>query len=713
MNNRNSIAGETHSALEEIDDFDKSVQRFRRGKVPESVFLEHRLRHGVYGMRQEGVHMMRNKLPLGLISPEQLDAMADLTEAYGGGIAHLTTRQDIQVHFIELEQTPEVMRVLARAEGTFREACGNVVRNITAAEVSGVWPDEAFDVTPHGMALATFLLRHPDGQSLGRKMKIHLSSTFSADWNLASIHDIGATAVLRDGRRGFEIRAGGGLGAVPHEAPVLYDFLPEAELLPLSHAILRVFARLGEKKKRARARLKFLIAGVGLEAFREEVDRERAELPFNPAWSAFIDAENPWTDSPLHPAGSAFPTSDDADTAQWLRTNVYPQRQAGYAAVKVRVPTGDLTPTQLRGLATLLRDHIGDSARVGVDQSLLLRWVSFDQLLVVREALVGLGLGQPNAGGLGDTVTCPGADTCKLGITSPRSVARFAQPTLDRLARNPRLQGIRVKISGCPNSCAQHQVADIGFFGAARTLKGVTAPHFMLILGGIRGGLGAGEKLGDGFGTPLLKVPALRVSDAIEALLGAYLEQAHPAEAFGHFTRRLGRDALKQLLHPFTELPPPDVAPEFYREPGSTGSFTVRRGVGECAGEIVDLADLLLADADREAEQAMDLFESDADAALVISRSQKSMILAARALLSLEGLTNLDAFDPVQAFRERFYDSGRFYEGVGHYFLDGSQLDAPIDADRLRRLVVEAGLFVEEAHTVVGKLANPYAGAAK
>jgi sulfite reductase (ferredoxin) len=589
-----------------------------------------------------------------------------------------------------------------------------VVRNITAAEVSGIWPDEAFDVTPHGMALAKFLLRHPDGQSLGRKMKIHLSSTFDPDWNLSSIHDIGATAVILNGQRGFEIRVGGGLGAVPHEAQVLYEFLPEDELLPLSHAILRVFARLGEKKKRARARLKFLVAGLGLDGFRQEVEAERSALPFNSEWSAFLTQEHhPWTDTPLRPRGSVFPSSEDPEVGQWLRTNVYRQSQEGYAAVKVRVPTGDLTPTQLRGLAALLRAHVGDTARVGVDQSLLLRWVAFDRLLIVRDALAALDLARSNAGGLGDTVACPGADTCKLGITSPRAAARHVQPLLDRLAKNPRLQGIRVKISGCPNSCAQHQVADIGFFGAARTVNGVTAPHFMLILGGMRGGLGAGDKLGDGFGTPLIKVPALRVGDAIETLLGTYLERSEPGEAFGTFARRLGRRELKGLLQSLTDLPAPDVAPEFYREPGSTETFTVRRGVGECAGEVIDLADLLLADADREAEQALDLFESEGDTGAIVARSQKAMTLAARALLSLDGLTNPDAFDPVDAFRERFYDRGRFYEGVGHYFLAGSELDASLDPDRLRRLVAEAGLFVEEAHTVVAKTANPYAGVAK
>ncbi len=258
----------TPEAAASIDSFQSNLGRFLDGKVPDASFLEYRLRHGVYGQRQDGVHMMRSKLPLGLLDPEQLDAFADLTEAYAAGIAHLTTRQDIQVHFVPLSSTPELMRVLARAEMTSREACGNVVRNVCASEVAGVEPGEAFDVTPYGMALAAFLLQHPDGQSLGRKFKVSLAGSFDPRFNLAAIHDLGATAVLRDGQRGFHVRVGGGLGAVPHEAPVLTEFLPVDELLPLAQVLLRLFARHGEKEKRARARLKFLVAQWGIERFR-------------------------------------------------------------------------------------------------------------------------------------------------------------------------------------------------------------------------------------------------------------------------------------------------------------------------------------------------------------------------------------------------------------------------------------------------------------
>ena len=489
---RNSIAGDPVRVHTELNDFETSIDRFLEGRIPEASFLEYRLRHGVYGQRQDGVHMMRSKLPLGLLGPEQLEAFADLTEAYSAGTAHLTTRQDIQVHFVPLRKTPDLMRVLADAEMTSREACGNVVRNVTASELAGVEPGEAFDVTPYGMALAEFLLRHPDGQSLGRKFKITLSGSFDPYFNTGPIHDIGATAVVEGEQRGFHIVVGGGLGAVPHEAKLLSRFVPAEELLPLSLAILRVFAQHGEKKKRAKARMKFLVARWGIEKFREVVQAERARLH-----AEGVDQgedllrqhlAGPWTDRPVHPPAETHPIPADPDEAQWLRTNVLRQRQAGYAAVRVRVPRGDLQPAQLRSLADILRSHSGDTLRIAADQSLVIRFVPFDRLRAVRDALRAIGLGKSRASGLGDTVTCPGADSCKLGITSPRAIARHMEPVLDRLAENPRLEQLRVKISGCPNSCAQQQTADIGLFGAARTVESQTAPHYILFVGGRPGG---------------------------------------------------------------------------------------------------------------------------------------------------------------------------------------------------------------------------------
>ncbi|MBX2801462.1 MAG: nitrite/sulfite reductase [Myxococcales bacterium] len=698
---RPSIAGRRDQVATELDDLEHSIARFRAGKVPEAVFLEYRLRHGVYGQRQDGVHMLRSKLPLGLVHPDQLDAFADIAETYGHGIAHLTTRQDIQVHFVGLEQTPDLQRVLADAEATAREACGNVVRNVTASTDAGVSQAEPFDVTAYGMALAQFLLRHPDGQSLGRKFKITLASSFDPSQNLAAIHDLGATAVIRDGTRGFHVRVGGGLGAVPHEAPVLTEFLAAEELLPTALAMLRLFARHGEKAKRARARLKFLVAKWGIELFRQEVAAERAQLRDDPAWRQF-ELER-WTDTPLHAPADASAPRSDAEAA-WRRTNVHPQRQEGYAQVHVTVPRGDLDPTQLRGLARLLREHVGDTTRIGVDQSLRIRWVAADRLSAVYDGLAAVGLAGTHAGGISDPVTCPGADTCKLGITSPRRATRSIQAALDALTTDPRIAALRIHVSGCPNSCAQHQIADIGFFGASRTVAGHAAPHFVLMLGGRRDGVGDTGAPGSGFALPITKVPAARMQDAVQRVARAFLARSTPEEAFGDWVRREGRAALKAELADLGQLPPIDEAPQMYREAGSDAPFAVQRGVGECAGEVVLLSDLLLSEADREADAALALLDDGGAPAEVRARAKAAFSAAARALLSTEGLTDPRSFDELQAFRDRYYDAGRIFEGVGHYYLE-AMTEESAQGDRLRRLAVEAGLFVEEAHTIVGRLA--------
>lgn len=706
-----SIAGDRATVAAELDTLAETVARFQQGRVPEAAFLEYRLRHGIYGQRQDGVHMLRSKLPLGLIGADQLDAFADLTEAYASGVAHLTTRQDIQVHFVPLAQTPALLRVLAAAEMTSREACGNVVRNVCASPLAGVAPGEAFDVTAHGMALARFLLRHPDGQNLGRKFKISLSGDMGPRFNLAAVHDLGLTAVRRgDGDRGFVVEVGGGLGAVPHEARRLTDFLPEAELLPTALAVLRLFARHGEKQKRARARLKFLVADWGIERFAAAVWAERALLPDEEVWRAHLGDDDTWADRPLHPPSAAFPSvPGDPDAQRWLQDNVFPQRQQGYAAVKVRVPQGDLRPEQLRQLAALLRAHTGDTLRIGWDQSLYLRHVPLDRLLAVREGLLAAGLGAAGAGGLGDTVTCPGADTCKLGITSPRAAARQMQAALDGLsAAAPQVADLRLHISGCPNACAQHQIADIGFFGAVRTREGVPAPHYMLLLGGRADGRSPqpGQE-GAGFGTTILKIPAARLGEAVERLAWTYVTEAAPGESFRDFSVRLGRVRAKGLLQDLTDLPSPHAAPLLYREHGKADQpFAVVRGTGECAGAVVLRADLLLVDADRAADEAVARLEEGAAPADIQASALAAMHTAARALLDAEGLSAPP--DPVAAFRETFYDTGRFFEGVGHHYLRAAQ-EGPADlqGDRLRRLVVEAGLFVEEVHAALGRLRNP------
>lgn len=695
---RPGIAGTSFVVREEIDALQHTVRRYQEGRIPDAVFLEYRLRHGIYGQRQDGVHMLRSKLPLGLLSPEQLEAFADIADRFGHGVAHLTTRQDIQVHFVALDRTPDLLRVLADAEGTAREACGNVVRNVTAAPDAGIAPDEPFDVTPWGMWLAQGLLRHPDGQSLGRKFKIVLVGHPGSVWDLARIHDLAATAVVRDGRPGFEVRAGGGLGAVPHVAPILAEWIPATELLPLALAVLRVFARHGEKAKRARARLKFLVADQGIAWFRAAVAEERLLLP---------PIEGPtgtdvWTDAPLRPPAPEIPEPRSRAEARWRRDSLVPQRQPGYVAVRIRVPRGDLDPAQLRGLAVLLRTEVGDTLRIAPDQSLLLRFVAGDRVPAVYDALGALELARAGAGGIGDPVTCPGADTCKLGITSPRALARQIEGRLDALATDDRVAGLRIHVSGCPNACAQTHIADIGLFGAARSIEGRAAPHYIVLLGGRRDGTT--------FGMPVTRVPAVRVGDAIERLVSAFADESGPDESFPAWVDRRGRPALKLLLEDLDGLPPFADAPEAWREHGRDEVFAVRRGVGECAGEVVLHVDLLLTEADREAERALVAFETG-DPAEASRLSLAAMLAAARALLSLDGPVPVDDDSVTRAFGERFVDGGRFFEGIGHYLRQASA-EAPPGGDRLRRRIIESGLFVEEAHTVVARHRSPARGVA-
>jgi sulfite reductase beta subunit-like hemoprotein len=389
----------------------------------------------------------------------------------------------------------------------------------------------------------------------------------------------------------------------------------------------------------------------------------------------------------------------------WLRTNTFDQAQDGYRSVKVRVPRGDLSPAQLRGIAALLREHTGDTLRILPDQALLIRWVPTDRLRAVRNALAKLDLGLARAGGLGDTVTCPGADSCKLGITSPRSLARSIQPMLDTLGRDPRLESLRIHVSGCPNSCAQHHIADIGFFGGAKRAGGAAAPHYMLMLGGLPGGTGA-EVPGKAFGLPVMKIPASRVPEAISRLAQLFLADGDGL-SFGEFARRIGRAEFKRQLADLTELPSFDEAPEMYKEPGSDVLFAISVGKGECAGAMVDQSDLLLAAAAREADTALQLLEDAGDVPTLVQAANDAMLQAAQAMLAVTNVFEQRGDIVEREFRLRFYDSGQIFEGVGHYFLHARSEDPAAVArnpDRLRRLVVEAGLFVEEAHSLTLRL---------
>src|SRR6202030_4261994 len=417
-------------------------------KVEERLFAETRLRRGVYGQRYDngqrhdgkkvqqiaypsgdltkGPHtmwdapgMQRIKIPFGGLNASQLETLAELSEEYSDGIAHVTTRQDFQLHFIHIEDTPSIMRRLAAVGITTREACGNTVRNVTACPIAGVCREQAFDVTPYAKATAYFLLGHPDTQDFGRKFKIAFSGCRDNACGVIRLHDIGLIAVTREGKRGFEVYMGGGLGTVPQQAKLFDEFLPEEELLPIAQATARVFARLGEKKNRNTARLKFLLTKLGIDEFKRLVRAERATLPPDPAWTDYLRDIPTYQEQPPKPQSLLqIETKRLEGFHTWSKSNVYRQRQAGYATVTVALPLGDITADQLRTLADLARRYVKETVRSTVEQNIVLRWESEGDLPALYSELKAAGLSQPGAGTIVDVTACPGTDTCKLGISS-------------------------------------------------------------------------------------------------------------------------------------------------------------------------------------------------------------------------------------------------------------------------------------------------------
>ena len=503
---------------EEIDLFEGQMELRRQDRFDEKVFAETRLRRGAYGQRYDNGHrhdgsltrqlefseaptkgpdtewhapgMQRIKVPFGGLNPEQLDVLAELAEEYSDEILHVTTRQDIQLHFVHIEDTPDLMRRLASVGITTREACGNSVRNVTACPLAGVCHSETFDTTPYANALFEFLLGHDDVQDFGRKFKPAFSGCEHEACGLVKMHDIGYLAQIREvegkPKRGFRFYVGGGLGTVTHNAKILADFVPEEEFLPLTQAICRVFARLGEKKNRNRARIKFLVAKLGIEEFCRLVEEERKALPHDPSWTNYLSNLNAFDESPNRSPSDLAEGPHPDGFKSWFATNVYRQRQDGYAVVTINLPLGDLTSEQAWQLADVARNYTPDAMRTTVEQNIVLRWVPEGDLVSLYQELSEIGLATPGAGTIVDITSCPGTDTCKLGIAASRGLAAELRTRLatQNASLDQAVKDLRIKISGCFNSCGQHHVADIGFFGNSRRRQGRLVPHFQVVLGG-------------------------------------------------------------------------------------------------------------------------------------------------------------------------------------------------------------------------------------
>src|SRR6266498_3176066 len=637
--------------------------------------------------------------------------MAELAEEYSDGIAHVTTRQDFQLHFIHIEDTPALMRRLAAVGITTREACGNVVRNVTACPFSGVCHTEAFDVTPYAHALATFLLGHPDTQDFGRKFKVAFSGCKHEACGLVSMHDMGAIAVKRieNGveKRGFELYVGGGLGTVPHQAKLFDDFVSEEELLPLAQAISRVFARLGEKKNRNRARIKFLVAQLGIEEFKRLVLEERATLPFDPDWTAYLNDLHAYDEGPLHAAAPLNGAQHPEGFDEWVKTNIRPQRQSGYVTVTVTLPLGDLTATQLRQLADIARRLTRETIRTTVDQNIVLRWISEADLPALYVALKEIGLGQPGAGTIVDVTSCPGTDTCKLGISSSRGLAgelskRLAAQshTLDEAVQN-----LHIKVSGCFNSCGQHHVADLGFYGVSRHSGNYTVPHFQVVLGG-EWGHNAGS-----YGLAMGAVPAKRIPEVVERLTGRYVNEREKNESFKAFIQRIGKVQVKNMLDDLTKIPSHDEDSTLYTDWGDNREFTIGDiGVGECAGEVVSHAEFGLANAERQVFEAQVLLDENqyqkAGETAYASMYQAALTLVEELFFNVPK----DHDRVAEEFRTRLYDTKLFWDEYaggkfGHYYLRAyEKRNEPYTPEEAHRRVEEAQLVIEAAHTCYSKL---------
>jgi sulfite reductase (ferredoxin) len=567
----------------EIDNFEREALAWRAGGGLGDDFRPFRLQHGTYGQRQANRQMIRIKVPHGTLTPDQLHAIADCSELYTPRkLGHVTTRQAIQLHFVMLEDAPKVMRRLAQVGVTTREACGNTVRNITADPLTGIADDCVFDVTPYAEAAMRYFLRNPVNQKLPRKFKIAYSAS-PADRGLIPMHDLGLMAVERDGKQGFRVSVGGGLGAAPRIADVLTEFIPVDEQLRTIEAVIRVWDRLGERRNKNKARIKFLIAKLGIDEFRRLYEVELATLP--PAFDEkyhepdfTLLEEPPVTGSHASRNGGVMEAREGFDT--WRRTNAIKQAQKPWHTVYVLLPIGDVSSEQMHALADMARDYANGHIRTTATQNFVFRWVHEDDLPAVFNKLVDIGLAEANALTISDVITCPGADTCSIGVTSSKGLGTEIRNRIingNGLYQDPLVRDIKIKISGCPNSCGQHHVADIGFYGMAIRVGERQVPAVQLLLGGNAQGEGKLSKL-------TMKLPARYAPDAFEKLVGAYVEGRNEGEKFAAWSERIGTAGVQELLAEYKAAPEFTKDPMAYVDWGQAKLFTLDdMGEGECA----------------------------------------------------------------------------------------------------------------------------------
>ncbi len=638
---------------QEIIELEQKIRAFRGGEIPDEKFRSLRLARGIYGQRQPGVQMIRIKLPFGKVTFKQLLRIADVSDEYASKNLHLTTRQDIQIHYVSLDKTPELWAKLAEDDITLREACGNTVRNVTASAIAGIDKEEPFDVSPYAHRTFEYFLRNPICAEMGRKIKIAFSSS-TKDTAFSYIHDFGfiPKVKVKDGVeiRGFKVMLGGGLGAQPLLAYKIFDFLSEEEIIPFMEATLRVFDRYGERNNRNKARFKFLIQKLGLEEVLRLIEQEKKALPYQ---RIVVDRDSIVEPiAPSKPVNSAIPIEYEAFDV-WKRTNVFPQKQQGFYGVYVKVLTGDISTEKARRLIVGVRDHIADDIRITQGQNLLFKYVHEESLPHVFNVLYDLGFAKPGFDSTSDITTCPGTDTCNLGISNSTEMARVLEQYIHEFHRDFIFeQNLKIKISGCMNSCGQHGLAHIGFHGSSVKANGKVVPAAQVMLGG--------GTVGDGEGRVaerVIKIPTKRVTHLVDLTLGDFKAHREAEESFHHYYERQGKDYFYQLYKPLADLS--TLTEDEYIDWGHQDTFETAIGVGECAGVVIDLVATLLFEAEEKIGWANEAFDKGlyADA---IYHTYSSFVWTAKALLLDKGINASTQTSVINEFDARYVEEGVF-----------------------------------------------------
>ncbi|CAM1366855.1 Nitrite reductase [Tenacibaculum litoreum] len=635
-----SFRSEIENPLVEKDilELERKIRLFNEGKIDEERFRSLRLARGIYGQRQFGVQMIRIKLPYGKVTSEQLHRIADVSDEYSRGRLHITTRQDIQIHHVSLDRTPELWAQLEKDDITLREACGNAVRNVTASETAGIDPKEPFDVTPYAHATFQFFLRNPICQEMGRKFKMSFSAT-EEDTALSFIHDLGFIAKTKtvDGKevKGFKVLLAGGLGSQPRHADVIYEFLEAELLIPTIEGVLRVFDRYGERAKRAKARLKFLVKDLGVDAFLELVAAERAALAYKTYPIDITDFEQ---DIVFETNEVPSVVIEDEEAYQnWKETNVIQQKQKGLYAIGIKVHLGDFYTDKARLLADLIKKYGANELRFTLRQNILIRHVREEFLPFFYTELQKLGFADAGYNSLNDITACPGTDTCNLGIASSTGIAaeleRMLKVEYPQYVNN---KDITIKISGCMNACGQHNMTHIGFQGMSIKVGKLLAPALQVLVGG--GVLGGGNGR---FADKLIKIPSKRGPESLRILLNDFESHKQANEDFLNYYDRQGKTYFYELLKELSDTT--NLTEDDFIDWGHDKNYVKAIGVGECAGVVIDLVATLLFESEEKLENASQALNNQqwSDS---IYHAYAAMVNTAKALLTAEGAkTNTQA----------------------------------------------------------------------